>query len=222
MRTSETLSKFAAAMLQAQAAITFAAKDAANPFFKSKYADLPTVIDAVKPALNAAGITFMQSATPSEPGTLSLTTRLMHSSGEWIEDTATAPLAKNDPQGYGSAITYLRRYSLAAMTGLYQDDDDGNAASQPEKIKAGVITPTTGAWDALGEDEQLFLTNIAVKVKHHIQNQDISAAVQCIDAEKLDADEKVALWTRFDSKERSAMKKESERLKQSNNLGVAA
>lgn len=129
MKTSESISKIAAALLQAQSAITFAAKDAANPFFKSRYADLPTVIDAVKPALNAAGVVFMQSATPSEPGTLSLTTRLIHTSGEWIEDTATAPLAKNDPQGYGSAITYLRRYSLAAMTGLYQDDDDGNSAS---------------------------------------------------------------------------------------------
>lgn len=140
MKSSETVSKIATALIQAQEQITFAVKDANNPFFKSKYADLPTVIDAVKPALNKAGIAFIQSATPSEPGTLSLTTRLLHSSGEWIEDTATAPLAKNDPQGYGSAITYLRRYSLAAMTGLYQDDDDGNAASQTEKQKKPLLT----------------------------------------------------------------------------------
>lgn len=131
MKTSESISKIAPALLAAQKAITFAVKDAANPFFKSKYADLPTVIDAVKPALNEAGITFMQSASPSDSGTLALTTRLIHVSGEWIEDTAVTPLVKNDPQSYGSAITYLRRYSLAAMTGLYQDDDDGNAASHP-------------------------------------------------------------------------------------------
>jgi hypothetical protein len=132
MKTSETISKIAAALLEAQKAITFAAKDTANPFFKSKYADLPTVIDAVKPALNDAGIAFIQSASPSEAGTLALTTRLIHVSGEWIEDIAITPLVKQDPQSYGSAITYLRRYSLAAMTGLYQDDDDGNAASAPQ------------------------------------------------------------------------------------------
>ena len=146
MRTSETLSKIAPALLKAQGAITFASKDAANPFFKSKYANLPTVIDAVKPALNSAGIVFIQTASPSESGTLSLTTRLIHESGEWIEDTATAPLAKNDPQGYGSAITYLRRYSLAAITGLYQDDDDGQEAiytpaQKPVKEQKEAVSP---------------------------------------------------------------------------------
>jgi hypothetical protein len=129
MKTSESISKITAALLKAQKAITFAAKDATNPHFKSKYADLPTVIDAVKPALNDNGIVFLQTPTPSEPGTLALTTRLLHESGEWIEDTAITPLQKSDPQGYGSAITYLRRYSLASAVGLYQDDDDGNAAS---------------------------------------------------------------------------------------------
>jgi hypothetical protein len=133
MKTSETITKLIHALLLAQKNITFAIKESNNPFFKSKYADLPTVIDAVKPALNENGIVFVQTASPSESGTVSLTTRLIHTSGEWIEDTATAALVKNDPQGYGSAITYLRRYSLAAITGLYQDDDDGNAASHPQK-----------------------------------------------------------------------------------------
>lgn len=129
MKTSESLAHIAPALLKAQKAIGFAVKDANNPFFKSKYADLPTVIDAVKSHLNDNGIVFLQTATDSDINTLSLVTRLLHESGEWIEDTATATLAKNDPQGYGSAITYLRRYSLSAITGLYQDDDDGNAAS---------------------------------------------------------------------------------------------
>jgi hypothetical protein len=84
---------------------------------------------------------FMQTPSPSDSGTLALTTRLVHESGEWIEDTATLPLPKNDPQGYGSAMTYARRYALSAITGLYQDDDDGNAASnglskQPAQPKA--------------------------------------------------------------------------------------
>lgn len=130
MRTSESLSKIAPALLEAQKAITFAAKDTNNPFFKSKYADLPCVIDAVKSHLNENGIVFIQSASPSEQGYLAMTTRLMHESGEWIEDTATLPLPKADPQGYGSASTYARRYGLAAICGLYQDDDDGNAAQK--------------------------------------------------------------------------------------------
>jgi hypothetical protein len=131
MKTSEAIDKITPALLQAQRAITFAAKDAVNPHFKSKYADLPTVIDAVKPALNAAGIVFLQTPSPSAEGTLALTTRLLHESGQWIEDTAITPLQRADPQGYGSAITYLRRYSLASIIGLYQDDDDGQAASKP-------------------------------------------------------------------------------------------
>lgn len=137
MNTSESISKMAPALLKAQKAITFAVKDAKNPHFKSTYADLGSVIDACKSALNEAGIAFMQMPSPSEPGTIALTTRLLHESGEWIESTATCPLPKNDPQGYGSANTYLRRYSLAAAVGLYQDDDDGNAAQRkPETARA--------------------------------------------------------------------------------------
>ena len=136
MTTSPTISKLAIALLKAQTAITFAKKGADNPFFHSKYADLPTVIDAIKPALNDNGIVFIQlpsrsvdELNTSGPQLLHLTTRLMHESGEWIEDTACCPLVKQDPQAYGSAITYLRRYSLAAAVGLYQDDDDANGAS---------------------------------------------------------------------------------------------
>jgi len=131
MKTSESLVKFAPAFLKAQTAITFAAKDATNPHFKSKYADLESVIDAIKKSLNDNGIMFIQSFSPSDANRLSLTTRLMHESGEWIEDTLNMPLQKNDAQGYGSAATYSRRYALAAITGLYQADDDGNEAVKP-------------------------------------------------------------------------------------------
>lgn len=129
MKTSESIGKIAPAMLAAQMAISFASKDATNPHFKNKYADLPAVIDAIKEPLNKVGIMFMQAGSPSDDGCLHLTTRLMHESGEWIEDTLVMPLPKQDPQGYGSAMTYARRYALSAITGLYQDDDDGNAGS---------------------------------------------------------------------------------------------
>jgi hypothetical protein len=129
MKTSETITSIAPALLQAQKTITFAGKNARNPHFKNTYADLVAVIDAVKEALNNEGIIYMQTPSPSETGILALTTRLIHAeSGEFIEDTGTCPLPKSDPQGYGSAITYMRRYSLASICGLYQDDDDGEGA----------------------------------------------------------------------------------------------
>lgn len=133
MITSQETSNIAKALVKAQKAITFASKDALNPHLKSKYADLPSVIDAVKVALNESGISFTQTAGGMENMHLKLTTRLMHESGEWIEDTMMMPMVKQDPQGYGSALTYARRYSLAAITGLYQDDDDGYAASNHAK-----------------------------------------------------------------------------------------
>lgn len=139
MNTSDNIDKIAPALLQAQRAITFAAKEAKNPHFKNTYADLPAVIDAVKPALNTAGIVFLQFAEPGSANELRLTTRLLHESGQWIEATATCPLTKADPQGFGSGVSYARRYCLAAAVGLYQDDDDGNAASRPAHREAAPV-----------------------------------------------------------------------------------
>ncbi|WP_416052797.1 ERF family protein [Cupriavidus basilensis] len=129
MKTSDQLDKFAPAFLAAQKAISFAAKDSRNPHFKNDYADLESVVNAVKGALNENGITYIQMPSPADPGMMALTTRLLHESGQWIEDTGTVTLQKNDPQGFGSANTYLRRYALSAVTGVYQADDDGNAGS---------------------------------------------------------------------------------------------
>jgi hypothetical protein len=148
MQHSESMKAIAPALLAAQKATEFAKKDATNPHFKNKYADLPAVIEAVKPALNAAGIVYIQTASPSDDNRLHLTTMLMHESGEWISDTLVMPLPKQDPQGYGSAMTYARRYALAAITGVYQDDDDGNAASGP------ATRPTQAQNDAAPAESQ--------------------------------------------------------------------
>ncbi len=129
MKTSEQIDKIAPAFLLAQKAIKFAVKDAQNPHLKNRYADLPSVIDAVKQALNDSGIAIIQTAGDLIEGKMVLSTVLMHESGQWFRSDTTMPLAKQDAQGYGSAVTYARRYALSAMTGLYQDDDDGNAAS---------------------------------------------------------------------------------------------
>ena len=129
MKTSDSIKQIAEALVSAQKEIKFAVKDSTNPHFKSKYANINSVIDAVKKPLNDNGIAILQSLSPSDDNKLHLTTRLIHSSGEWIEDTAVCPIQKQDPQGLGSAISYIRRYSLSALCAVYADDDDGQSAS---------------------------------------------------------------------------------------------
>jgi hypothetical protein len=141
MNKSETISTLAAALCAAQSQIRGAAKDAENPLFRSKYATLASVWDAAREPLTSNGLSVVQVPEASEPGTCTLTTILLHTSGEWLSSTFTVPVLPQvvvkgqDPQqtaqGYGSALTYARRYSLAAMVGIAPDDDDGNAASAP-------------------------------------------------------------------------------------------
>ena len=129
MKTSESIKQIAEALVAAQKEIRFAVKDSTNPHYKSKYANINSVIDAVKAPLNNNGIAILQSLSPSDDNKLHLTTRLLHSSGEWIEDTAVCPIQKQDPQGLGSAISYIRRYSISSLCALYADDDDGQSAA---------------------------------------------------------------------------------------------
>ncbi len=131
MKTSESITKIAPALLAAQKAVGNATKNAKNPHYRNSYADLAAVIDAVKDAFNTSGITIMQPLEESRDGQCFVTTRLVHESGEWIEATASAPMPKSDPQGVGSATTYLRRYGLAAMACIHQQDDDAEGARLP-------------------------------------------------------------------------------------------
>lgn len=121
---------FAKAFVAAQKATEAVKKAATNPHFKSRYADLAEVVEAVVPALNANGIGVIQS--PSFDGELvGVTTVLIHESGAMAQATLRLRPNKPDPQQVGSAITYARRYALLAMTGAAPEDDDGNSASQP-------------------------------------------------------------------------------------------
>ena len=129
MRHSESLGKLATALVAAQAELDHAHKNAVNPHFKNKYADLTEVLDTVLPVLNKHGLTVTQ-IPGFEGGIVTLDTMILHTSGEFITGTSGSPVTKNDPQGVGSATTYLRRYSLAALAGIGQEDDDGNAASR--------------------------------------------------------------------------------------------
>ena len=128
MNKSESIKELATALCKAQGEMKFAVKDAANPFFKSRYADLASVIEAVKLPFANNGISFVQG-TDFEDTAVIIETMLMHNSGEWIASRLKMQPIKNDPQSVGSAITYGKRYGLQAIAGVPSDDDDGNAAT---------------------------------------------------------------------------------------------
>ena len=124
---SETIGALAAALAKAQSQISGALKDAANPFFKSKYADLESVWQACRKPLTDNGLSVTQTSRYTQDG-LMLVTTLMHTSGEWIAGEMPVLVKDNSPQAQGSGLTYARRYALAAIVGIYQTDDDGEAA----------------------------------------------------------------------------------------------
>lgn len=128
MNKSESIAKLAAAMSKAQPAVGIALKNAINPHLKNRYADLGAVWDAIKDALGTNELSIVQLPSPSDDGKLHLETMMIHASGEWLSSVMVMPISKQDPQGYGSALTYARRYALAAMMGVTQDDDDGDRA----------------------------------------------------------------------------------------------
>lgn len=134
MQMSENINELATALAKAQGEMKNAGKTSDNPFFKSKYADLAEILNAVREPLSKYGLSISQlyDGMGMPDKTITVTTLLMHSSGQYIGNTANYPVAKADIQGVGSAITYARRYSLAAILGLSQEDDDGNAACRPE------------------------------------------------------------------------------------------
>lgn len=123
---SEQINELAAALSKAQAEIKGAAKDSNNPFFKSKYADLSSVVEAAKP-ITKYGLAVTQTTQLTDKGTVLVTT-LMHSSGQWICGVMPIRPPKDDLQGVGSALTYCRRYAYAAIVGIAPEDDDGESA----------------------------------------------------------------------------------------------
>jgi len=145
-KKSESIGKLAMALSKAQGQMRTAKKNADNPFFKSSYANLESVVNTAKKPLSDNELSYIQSPGKTtieyvetmrnnqkvvlEKATLELTTLIMHSSGEWQESTLTMPIDKYTPQGFGSAIAYARRYALSAALGIAAgDDDDGNDSS---------------------------------------------------------------------------------------------
>ncbi len=130
--TSDQTDKLDAAMAKMQSELKPVIKDSDNPFFKSKYADLASVIEASREALSKNGLSITQWPVHSSDGRLTLVTRIAHG-GQWMKATFSVPVTKQDPQGFGSATTYARRFALMAVLGCAAEDDDGNAAIDRNK-----------------------------------------------------------------------------------------
>jgi len=132
MEHSESIKEISKALCVFHSEVGKVKKTSTNPFFKSKYADLSSILDVISEPLVNAGLSFVQFPTENH----GMTTMLMHESGEWLKGNYTMEPTKKDPQGLGSVITYQRRYALGAVLGLNIDnDDDGNTGSEPVEPK---------------------------------------------------------------------------------------
>ena len=180
MKQSESIKELAIALCIAQGQMGGAVKDSSNPFFKSSYADLTSVIKAIKEPFAQNGLSFVQLPIAGEAH-VGVTTMLMHKSGEWLQSEYKLPMTKRDPQAAGSAITYARRYALQALAGIPSVDDDGESVMlrTPESkeaeykklvnaekasidaIKLGILekdySTAYEAWSELGEEIQTLL-----------------------------------------------------------------
>jgi|SRR5271157_4590697 len=170
------------AMSQAFPLIEGAVKDKENPHYRSKYADLGNVVDAIKPALSAYGLWFIQTVH-NVPNFASVETIIMHSSGESLSCGITSvPVTKNDAQGYGSALTYARRYSLSSAFGVAPEDDDGNKAcegSKKEKPPANGTKEIVQVFSKLTDKELKTLADDTVGVLG-LMPDEIPAMLACL------------------------------------------
>jgi hypothetical protein len=142
MRTSENIDQLATALAAAQAEMKNAKLNKINPHFKSKYADLAEIRDTVTPALSKNGIAVVQGTDAADSGIL-VVTRLVHKSGQWIE--SRFPIAYDKPQTMGSAYTYAKRYSLAAICNIAADEDDDANAANDKPVAMPSVNGTPGA-----------------------------------------------------------------------------
>ena len=180
MNKSEHIGKLAEALAKAQGAIKHALKDSTNPHFKSSYADLASIWEACRKELSDNGLSVVQPCDFNEVGGLIVETTLMHSSGEWISGKLFMPVPQATPQGIGSAITYARRYSLAAMVGIAPDDDDGEAAHGRGTAVRPVTAPPTAPPATTDPKDAEYLERIKVAL-HAYYGADRKAALDKVE-----------------------------------------
>ena len=216
------MKNIASALVRAQRGFAPALKTSTNPHFRSKYVDLAGCIEAVVDALNAAGIALIQRTSEDNTG-VTVETVFVHESGEMLEcGKLHVPASKQDPQGYGSALTYARRYSLMAAAGIAPEDDDGNGARKAkedeEKAKADAASKTPAPkvsatkTDLVPPNRMNIIADVAAAIGERMSANDVIGAVEEYSG-ITDVEEKMSLWGMLDSKTRSAIKKQAESLK---------
>ena len=218
VRHSDTIAKLTESLLAAQAEMKNPNFDSENPHFKSKFASLAAVRETVMPVLHKHGLLLTQFPK-SFDGYCGIVNRLMHKSGEWLEEECLLPLDKNNAQGAGSAITYARRYSLQSIAGVVaEQDDDANAASASVDSR---ITPMSGARGRVDPKRRKVIEDTAILIKDALkEDRDFDAFGYCEPFTSGDPDEKVYLWSFLDSSQRARIKTQSEIAKGGQQQGV--
>ena len=187
MKASESINELASALCNAQGQMGGAVKDSANPFFKSSYADLTSVIKAIKQPFADNGLSYTQFPVSNENG-VGVSTRLMHISGQWLEMEYTLPTVKKDPQASGSAITYARRYALQSIAGIPTADDDAESAmlrgDDKKIISDDQIIAIKKLLDDTGADSEKFCKWMKVRSVDQILAMHFDRAVAALEAKK--------------------------------------
>ena len=199
-----------AALVKAQSEMTGAVRDSKNPFFKSNYADLVSVMQAIRPALTNNGLGFIQACHDAD-GAAKVETIIFHESGEHIScGVISVPVSKNDAQAYGSAITYAKRYSLQAAFGVPSVDDDGNSAAlaPPKQSK-----PSSASWEQFDEKTKADLTVIINDIVSHLAKKENKQAASVFVDANLEEVKRRAVWNRFGQEHKDILKSEIELMK---------
>ena len=187
MNTSESIKNLAESLCKAQAEMGGAVKDSKNPFFKSDYADLTSVIKAIKEPFANHGLSYTQFPTNDE-GRIGVVTLLMHESGEYLEHSYTLPTTKADPQSAGSAITYARRYALQSIAGIPTADDDAESAmlrgDDKKKVNEDQVISIKKLLDETKVDQTAFLEWVKVKSISEILASKYDKVVAALEAKK--------------------------------------
>lgn len=189
MKTSEKINEIAGALVQAQAQMGAAFKDNTNPHYKSEFASLASVILTVKEPLHNNGLSFVQPTIRTD-GFVGCETRIMHTSGQWMEGELTLPLTKQDPQAAGSAITYARRYSLMSMLGLPTTDDDAESAIEEDEVEPSVyindmqLKIVTDLLEETHADIERFCANFQITSVNKMPKEKLDRAIAALNNKK--------------------------------------
>lgn len=212
---SESIELITKALVKFQSEISGVEMNAINPFYKSKYADLITIIKTAKPILTKNGLAFTQLVNKDETGGV-ITTMLMHESGQWLAANTNYPI-NGKPQEQGSAITYMRRYALAAILGIAADpDDDGEAAQKINSPIDGALEEemrNSGA-EFKSKDESKAACDVYIKALEDLDKSEVTAVNRSHIATRLKAaEEKYKADERLLVYEKSKVKKKIDQMR---------